>query len=50
MRQQKITSLIIEDENDDSFIGLISAYELIKKVNSIQSIEEIIIVPEHTLD
>ncbi|MFJ7827930.1 betaine/proline/choline family ABC transporter ATP-binding protein [Psychrobacillus sp. NPDC096623] len=49
MRQQKITSLIIEDENDDTFIGLISAYELIKKVNSIQSIEEILKVPEHTL-
>lgn len=49
MRQQKITSLIIEDENDDTFIGLISAYELIKKVNSIQSIEEIMIVPEYTL-
>lgn len=49
MRQEKITSLIIEDENDDTFIGLISAYELIKKVNSIQSIEEILIVPEHTL-
>ena len=49
MRQEKITSLIIEDENDDTFIGLISAYELIKKVNSIQSIEEILIVPEYTL-
>ena len=49
MRQSKITSLIIEDENDDSFIGLISAYELIKKVNSIQSIEEILIVPDHIL-
>ncbi|SDN78815.1 osmoprotectant transport system ATP-binding protein [Psychrobacillus sp. OK028] len=49
MRQEKITSLIIEDENDDTFIGLISAYELIKKVNSIQSIEEILIVPKYTL-
>ncbi|MEK5217180.1 betaine/proline/choline family ABC transporter ATP-binding protein [Psychrobacillus sp. FSL H8-0487] len=49
MRQQKITSLIIEDDLDDSFVGLISAYELIKKMNSIQSIEEILIVPEHTL-
>lgn len=49
MRQQKITSLIIENDLDDSFIGLISAYELIKKMNSIQSIEEILIVPEHTL-
>lgn len=49
MRQSKITSLIIEDENDDSFIGLISAYELIKKVNSIQSIEEILIVPDQIL-
>lgn len=49
MRQSKITSLIIEDENDDSFIGLISAYELIKKVNSIQSIEEILIVPNQIL-
>lgn len=49
MRQSKITSLIIEDENDDSFIGLISAYELIKKVNSIQSIVEILIVPDQIL-
>lgn len=49
MRQQKITSLIIEDDLDDSFVGLISAYELIKKMNLIQSIEEILIVPEHTL-
>ena len=49
MRQQKITSLIIVDENDDTFIGLISAYELIKKVNSIQTIEEIMIVPEYIL-
>jgi len=49
MRQQKITSLIIVDENDDSFIGLISAYELIKKLNTIQSIEDILIVPEHFL-
>ncbi|SDN78193.1 osmoprotectant transport system ATP-binding protein [Psychrobacillus sp. OK028] len=49
MRQEKITSLIIEDEQDDTFVGLISAYELIKKVSSIQSIEEILIVPEHTL-
>ena len=49
MRQQKITSLIIEDDLDDSFVGLISAYELIKKMNSIHSIEEILIVPEHTL-
>ena len=49
MRQEKITSLIIEDEHHDTFIGLISAYELIKKVNSIQSIEEILIVPEYTL-
>lgn len=49
MRQEKITSLIIEDEHDDTFTGLISAYELIKKVNSIKSIEEILIVPEYTL-
>lgn len=49
MRQQKITSLIIENDLDDSFVGLISAYELIKKMNLIQSIEEILIVPEHTL-
>ena len=38
MRQQKITSLIIVDENNDTFIGIVSAYELIKKVNMIQSI------------
>ena len=49
MRQQKVTSLIIVDENDEKFIGLISAYELIKKVNSIQLIEEIMRIPEHTL-
>lgn len=49
MRQQKVTSLIIVDENDEKFIGLISAYELIKKVKSIQLIEEIMRIPEHTL-
>ena len=49
MRQQKVTSLIIVDEKDEKFIGLISAYELIKKVNSIQLIEEIMRIPEHTL-
>ena len=49
MRQQKVTSLIIVDEKDERFIGLISAYELIKKVNSIQLIEEIMRIPEHTL-
>ena len=41
-RQHKITSLIIVDDQD-AFIGLVSAYELIKKVDSIQSIEEIMV-------
>lgn len=50
MRQQKITSLIIVDDKDDTFIGLISAYELIKKVNSIGSLKEILIIPEHILN
>lgn len=49
MRQQKITSLIIIDDNDDTFVGIVSAYELIKKVNTIQSIEEIMVVPEYVL-
>lgn len=49
MRQQKITSLIIIDDNDDTLVGIVSAYELIKKVNTIQSIEEIMVVPEYIL-
>ncbi|TQR14182.1 betaine/proline/choline family ABC transporter ATP-binding protein [Psychrobacillus soli] len=49
MRQQKITSLIILDDNDDTLVGIVSAYELIKKVNTIQSIEEIMLVPEYVL-
>ncbi|SES00090.1 betaine/proline/choline family ABC transporter ATP-binding protein [Psychrobacillus sp. OK032] len=49
MRQQKITSLIIVDDNDDTLVGIVSAYELIKKVNTIQSIEEIMVVPEYVL-
>ena len=39
-RRQKITSLVIVDEQD-AFIGLVSAYELIKKVDTIQSLKEI---------
>lgn len=49
MRQQKITSLIIVDDNDETLVGVVSAYELIKKVNTIQSIEEIMVVPENVL-
>ena len=47
-RRHKITSLVIVDEQD-VFIGLVSAYELIKKVDSIQSIKEIMEDPETVL-
>lgn len=47
-RQHKITSLLIVDDQE-RFIGLVSAYELIKKMDSIQSIKEIMVSPETVL-
>ena len=45
MRQQKITALVIVDENH-SLIGIVSAYDLIKSMGSIKTIEEIMLAPE----
>lgn len=43
-RQHKITSLIIVDDQG-AFIGLVSAYKLIKNIDVIQTIEEIMEAP-----
>lgn len=43
-RQHKITSLIIVDDQG-AFIGLVSAYKLIKNIETIQTIEEIMEAP-----
>ena len=43
-RQHKITSLIIVDDQD-AFIGLVSAYKLIKSIDTIQTIKEIMEAP-----
>ena len=43
-RQHKITSLIIVDDQG-AFIGLVSAYKLIKNIDAIQTIEEIMEAP-----
>ena len=40
MRQRKTTALVIVDE-DHSLLGIVSAYELIKGMSSIKTIEEI---------
>jgi osmoprotectant transport system ATP-binding protein len=48
MQQHKIKSLIIVDEHD-AIIGIVSAYELIKKVDCIHTIEEIMLPPESFL-
>ncbi|QBP40308.1 betaine/proline/choline family ABC transporter ATP-binding protein [Paenisporosarcina antarctica] len=48
MRQKKITSLIIVDDNN-AIIGILSAYELIKNLENIQFIEEIMEPPESVL-
>lgn len=47
-RRHQITSLIIVDDQD-AFIGLVSAYQLIKNMDTITTIEEIMEVPEAVL-
>ncbi|WP_298825651.1 betaine/proline/choline family ABC transporter ATP-binding protein [uncultured Planococcus sp.] len=47
-RRHQITSLIIVDDQG-AFIGLVSAYKLIKNMDSIQTIEEIMEAPETIL-
>lgn len=45
MRQRKIGALIIVDDND-VIIGMVSAYDLIKKMKEIKTIEEIMLPPQ----
>lgn len=40
IRQRKITNLIISDE-DKKLLGIVSAYDLIKKIDSIKTVDEI---------
>ncbi|WP_203247496.1 betaine/proline/choline family ABC transporter ATP-binding protein [Sporosarcina beigongshangi] len=40
IRQRKITSLIVVDD-DNKLLGIVSAYDLIKKLDTIQAIDEI---------
>lgn len=47
-RRHQITSLIIVDDQG-AFIGLVSAYKLIKNMDNIQTIEEIMEAPETVL-
>src|SRR5690625_6482304 len=47
-RKNKITHLIIVDE-EHSIVGMLDAYELAKRVGKIQTVEEIMFSPEHTL-
>ncbi|MFD2118080.1 betaine/proline/choline family ABC transporter ATP-binding protein [Paenibacillus yanchengensis] len=42
MRKHKINSLVIVDENE-AFIGMISAYDLIAKIGKVSTIEEIVL-------
>ena len=48
IRQRKITDLIIVDE-EKHLLGIVSAYDVIKKINSIKTIEEVMIPVEHFL-
>ncbi|WP_087974942.1 betaine/proline/choline family ABC transporter ATP-binding protein [Oceanobacillus rekensis] len=45
MRKQRKTMLIVVDEKD-KMLGIVSAYELIKKMDEIKSIEEIMLTSE----
>ncbi|WP_438314546.1 betaine/proline/choline family ABC transporter ATP-binding protein [Sporosarcina sp. FA9] len=44
-RRRKITNLIVVDD-DDKLLGIVSAYDLIKKLDSIETIEEIMVPAE----
>ena len=48
IRQRKITDLIIVNE-EKHLLGIVSAYDVIKKINSIKTIEEVMIPVEHFL-
>ena len=48
MRQRKTTALVIVDE-DHSLLGIVSAYELLKGMSSIKTIEEIMQSPQSVL-
>ena len=44
-RRRKITNLLVVDD-DDKLLGIVSAYDLIKKLDSIKTIEEIMVPAE----
>lgn len=48
MRQKKITSLVIADE-DKTILGIVSAYDIIKKDNQVSTISEMMKPAEHIL-
>ncbi len=48
MRQRKTTALVIVDE-DHSLLGIVSAYDLLKGMGSIKTIEEIMQAPQSVL-
>ncbi len=48
MRQRKTTALVIVDE-DHSLLGIVSAYDLLKGMGSIKTIEEIMQAPQTVL-
>ena len=48
MRQRKTTALVIVDE-DHSLLGIVSAYDLLKGMSSIKTIEEIMQSPQSVL-
>jgi osmoprotectant transport system ATP-binding protein len=48
MRQRKTTALVIVDE-DHSLLGILSAYDLLKGMGSIKTIEEIMQAPQSVL-
>ena len=45
IRQRKITNLIIADD-DKKLLGIVSAYDLIKKLDAIKTIDEIMLPAE----
>ena len=49
IRQRKITNLIIVDD-DKKFLGIVSAYDVIKKLDDIKTIEEIMLPREPFLN
>ena len=49
IRQRKITNLIVVDD-DKKFLGIVSAYDVIKKLDDIKTIEEIMLPREPFLN